>query len=92
MIDIGNSILFFSMLMSGVTGMKADYSKDYITSLDYHSSIPVAASTSEELKLIVYDVKNKSTNLIVTIIHLIHLLKLVLKSQVILQIIIILLI
>lgn len=66
MIDIGNSILFFSMLMSGVTGMKADYSKDYITSLDYHSSTPVAASTSEELKLIVYDVKNKSTNLIVT--------------------------
>lgn len=46
MIDIGNSILFFSMLMSGVTGMKADYSKDYITSLDYHSSTSVAALRS----------------------------------------------
>lgn len=46
MIDIGNSILFFSMLMSGVTSMKADYSKDYITSLNYHSSIPVAALRS----------------------------------------------
>lgn len=30
-IGTGNSILFFSMLMSGVTSMKADYSKDYIT-------------------------------------------------------------
>lgn len=28
MIDAGNSILFFPMLMSGVTSMKADYSKD----------------------------------------------------------------
>ena len=28
--------------MSGVTSMKADYSKDYITSLDYHSSTTVA--------------------------------------------------
>lgn len=46
MIDTGNSILFFSMLMSGVTSMKADYSKDYITSLDYHSSTPVAALRS----------------------------------------------
>lgn len=46
MIDIGNSILFFSMLMSGVTSMKADYSKDYITSLDYHSSTRVAALRS----------------------------------------------
>ena len=46
MIDIGSSILFFSMLMSGVTGMKADYSKDYINSLDYHSSTPVAALRS----------------------------------------------
>lgn len=46
MIDIGNSILFFSMLMPGVTNMKADYSKDYITSLDYHSSTPVAALRS----------------------------------------------
>lgn len=43
MTNIGNSILFFSTLMSGVTSMKADYSKDYITSLDYHSSTPVAA-------------------------------------------------
>ncbi len=42
MIDIGNSILFFSMLMSGVTGMKAENSKDYIISLDYHSSTTVA--------------------------------------------------
>ena len=46
MIDIENSILFFSMLMSGVTGMKADYSKDYINSLDYHSSTPIAALRS----------------------------------------------
>lgn len=46
MIDIGNSILFFPMLMSGVTGMKANYSKDYITSLDYHSSTRVAALRS----------------------------------------------
>lgn len=46
MIDIGNSILFFSMLMSGVTSMKADYSKDYIISLDYHSSTTVAALRS----------------------------------------------
>lgn len=46
MIDIGNSILFFSTLMSSVTGMKADYSKDYITSLDYHSSTTVAALRS----------------------------------------------
>mgnify|MGYP000000555887 CR=1 FL=1 len=46
MIDIGNSILFFSMIMSGVTNMKADHSKDYITSLDYHSSTPVAALRS----------------------------------------------
>lgn len=42
MIDIGNSILFFSMLMSGLTSIKANYSKDYITSLDYHSSTPIA--------------------------------------------------
>lgn len=49
MIDIGNSILFFSMLMSGVTSMKADYSKDYITSLDYHSSTPVAALRSTKI-------------------------------------------
>lgn len=46
MIDIGNSILFFSMLMSGVTSMKADHSKDYITFLDYHSSTSVAALRS----------------------------------------------
>lgn len=46
MIDIGNSILFFSTLMSGVTSMKANYSKDYITSLDYHSSTSVAALRS----------------------------------------------
>lgn len=46
MIEIENSILFFSMLMSGVTGMKADYSKDYIISLDYHSSTSVAALRS----------------------------------------------
>ena len=46
MIDIGNSILYFSILMSGVTSLKADCSKDYITSLDYHSSIPVAALRS----------------------------------------------
>lgn len=46
MIDIGNSILFFSMLMSGVTSMKADYSKDYITSLDYHFSTTVTALRS----------------------------------------------
>lgn len=46
MIDIGNSILFFSMLMSGVTSIKADYSKNYITSLDYHSSTTVAALRS----------------------------------------------
>ena len=46
MTDIGNSILFFSTLMSGVTGMKADYSKDYITSLYYHSSTTVAALRS----------------------------------------------
>lgn len=46
MINIGNSILFFSMLMSGVTSMKSDYSKDYITSLDYHSSTPIAALRS----------------------------------------------
>lgn len=46
MIDIGNSILFFSMLMSGVTNMKANYSKDYITSLDYHSSTRVVALRS----------------------------------------------
>lgn len=46
MTNIGNSILFFSMLMSGVTSMKADYSKDYITSLDYHSSTTVAALRS----------------------------------------------
>lgn len=45
-IDIGNSILFFSMLMSGVTSMKTDYSKDYITSLDYHFSTSVAALRS----------------------------------------------
>ena len=45
-IGTGNSILFFSMLMSGVTSMKADYSKDYITSLDYHSSTSVAALRS----------------------------------------------
>lgn len=46
MTDIVNSILFFSMLMSGVTSMKADYSKDYITPLDYHSSTSVAALRS----------------------------------------------
>ncbi len=46
MTDIGNSILFFSMLMSGVTSIKADYSKDYITSLYYHSSTSVAALRS----------------------------------------------
>lgn len=46
MTNIGNSILFFSMLMPGVTSMKADYSKDYITSLDYHSSTSVAALRS----------------------------------------------
>lgn len=46
MIEIGNSILFFSMLMSGVTSMKADYSKDYITSLNYHSSTTIAALRS----------------------------------------------
>lgn len=46
MMEIENSILFFSMLMSGVTSMKADYSKDYITSLDYHSSTSVAALRS----------------------------------------------
>lgn len=46
MINIKNSILFFSMLMSGVTSMKADYSKDYIISLDYHSSTPIAALRS----------------------------------------------
>lgn len=46
MTNIGNSILFFSTLMSGVTSMKADYSKDYITSLNYHSSTPVAALRS----------------------------------------------
>lgn len=46
MIEIGNSILFFSMIMPGVTSMKADYSKDYITSLDYHSSTSVAALRS----------------------------------------------
>lgn len=46
MINIRNSILFFSMLMSGVTSMKADYSKDYIISLDYHSSTPIAALRS----------------------------------------------
>lgn len=46
MIEIENSILFFSMLMSGVTSMKADYSKDYITSLDYLSSTSVAALRS----------------------------------------------
>lgn len=46
MIDIGNSILFFSILMSGATSMKAGYSKDYITSLDYHSSTSVAALRS----------------------------------------------
>lgn len=44
--DIRNSISFFSMLMSGVTSMKSDYSKDYITSLDYHSSTPIAALRS----------------------------------------------
>lgn len=32
--------------MSGVTGMKADYSKDYITSLYYHFSTSVAALRS----------------------------------------------
>lgn len=48
MIDIRNSILFFSMLMSGITSMKADYSKDYINSLDYHSSTPVAALRSNK--------------------------------------------
>ena len=46
MINIRNSILFFSILMSGVTSMKADYSKDYIISLDYHSSTPIAALRS----------------------------------------------
>lgn len=46
MINIGNSILFFSMLMSGVTSMKSDYSKDYIISLYYHSSTTVAALRS----------------------------------------------
>lgn len=46
MIDIGNSILFFPMLMSGVTSMKANYSKDYIISLDHHSSTPIAALRS----------------------------------------------
>lgn len=46
MIDIGNSILFFPMLMSGVISMKTDYSKDYITSFDYHSSTRVAALRS----------------------------------------------
>ena len=46
MTNIGNSILFFSMLMSGVTSIKADYSKDYITSLYYHSSTSVAALRS----------------------------------------------
>lgn len=46
MTDIGNSILFFSMLMSGVTSIKANYSKDYITCLDYHSSTTVAALRS----------------------------------------------
>lgn len=46
MTDIGNSILFFPMLTSGVTSVKADYSKDYVTSLDYHSSTPVAALRS----------------------------------------------
>ena len=48
MIDIGNSILFFSILMSGATSMKADYSKDYITSLDYHSSTSVATLRSSK--------------------------------------------
>lgn len=46
MIDIGNSILFFSMLMSDVTNMKTDYSKDYIISLNYHFSTTVAALRS----------------------------------------------
>lgn len=46
MIDIGNSILFFPMLTSGVTSMKAYYSKDYIISLDYHSSTSVATLRS----------------------------------------------
>lgn len=46
MIEIENSILFFPMLMSGVISMKKDYSKDYITSLDYHSSTPIAALRS----------------------------------------------
>lgn len=32
--------------MSGVTSMKSDYSKDYITSLDYHSSTPITALRS----------------------------------------------
>lgn len=34
--------------MSGATSMKADYSKDYITSLDYHSSTSVAALRSSK--------------------------------------------
>lgn len=32
--------------MSGVTSIKADYSKNYITSLDYHSSTTAAALRS----------------------------------------------